>query len=458
MSKSRIVPPETLKVGHAEALGDDTLTLTLRSVDWLVVDGPDQGRHFRTDAEPVRFGTAPDNTVVLSDPRASRLHAEVQTQAQGFLVRDLGSTNGTYLDGHRIKEAYLKPGGRLRFGTTTIEFQPRSDNLVIPPSALDRFGSLRGQSVPMRQLFGALRRVAQSDVTVLLLGETGTGKELAARSIHDGSRRAAKSMVVLDCSAVDRELVSSEIFGHEAGAFTGARADRAGAFEQAQGSTLFLDEIGELPLDLQAKLLRALETGEVRRLGSNKAVRVDCRVIAATHRDLEAQVAAGQFREDLYYRLAKLVLRIPALRERPEDVPFLADAFLSELCTAERTLAFSPAARAALESARFPGNVRQLRNAVERAFTMAPGPLIGPDDLGLIAGSSMTGLSRPRPAAALAGQIEDTEREAILRALKTHGYNRVKAAAELGISRMTLRERMRRFAIKVPERGEPEAP
>jgi DNA-binding NtrC family response regulator len=433
------------------------VTVTIQSVSWVVTGGPQQGAEFRTEGEPIGIGSAPDNALVLDDHTVSRHHAEVLAVAEGFLLRDRGSTNGTFLDGHRVKEAFLTSGCQVRFGGTSMVFQPRTEDLLVPPESADTCGGLLGRSLAMRQLFGVIRRVASSEVSVVLWGETGTGKEVAARAIHEASRRADGPFAVLDGSALDRDLISSELFGHEAGAFTGAVATRQGAFELAQGGTLFLDEVGELPLDLQPKLLRALEQREIKRLGGTRSIRIHCRVIAATHRDLMAMVREGRFRQDLYYRLAQVVVRIPPLRDRGEDVPLLAERFLARAAgSGQGPTRFSPAALALLARAELPGNVRELRNVVERACAMAAGGEIMPDDLQL---SSPPGATPPPPAAtdaarARGGSLEDAEREAILSALKTHHWHRTRAASQLGISLPTLREKMRRFGIKVPERGE----
>jgi transcriptional regulator with GAF, ATPase, and Fis domain len=461
-------PSRTRDPDKTEAIGlrgERPTGLTLRSVVWTVLEGPQKGRQFRVERDPISVGSAADNTLVLADPTVSRHHAEVLSVQEGFLVRDLGSTNGTMLDGNRVKEAFISPGCRLKFGSTTLGFQPRSEQVLIPPEDSDHFGGLYGKSLVMRQLFGILKRIAPTDVTIVLKGETGTGKEVASRAIHAASHRATGPLSILDCSSVDRGLVSSELFGHEEGAFTGAISARPGAFEQAHSGTLFIDELGELPLDLQAKLLRAMEQREVRRLGGNKAIRIDCRIIAATHRDLPAMVKAGQFREDLYYRFAQVVVRLPSLRDRREDIPLLADRILNAHPNTPGATRLSSEALEVLMRCEFPGNVRELRNVLDRARALAAGPEITPAEL-LVSSSVDEGAEVPEPVAApptaapelespAAGafRLSDAEHETIVRALQANHYHRELAAQQLGISLPTLRDRIRRYGIEVPKRS-----
>ncbi|MBI4871228.1 MAG: sigma 54-interacting transcriptional regulator [Candidatus Riflebacteria bacterium] len=272
----------------------------------LVEEGPDKGSTAGLEGERLTLGTAPDNGLVLSDPSVSRHHAELVRGPEGLLLRDLGSTNGTFLGAHRVKEAFVGAGVRVILGRTVILLAPAEGMLLAFPSEQTSFGELHGQSTAMRRLFGVLARVAPTEITVLISGETGTGKELAARALHASSRRATGPFVPLDCGALERELAGSDLFGHEPGAFTGAAGRRPGIFEQARGGTVFLDELGELPLELQPKLLRVLERREVRRLGASSYLSVDVRLLAATHRDLKAMAAAGTFREDLLYRVAQV--------------------------------------------------------------------------------------------------------------------------------------------------------
>ncbi|MEZ4315796.1 MAG: sigma-54-dependent Fis family transcriptional regulator, partial [Polyangiaceae bacterium] len=296
-----------------------------------VIEGPDAGASVHAKTTEVSAGTAEANDLVLTDPTVSRHHFSITATADGFLLRDLGSSNGTWLGSARILTAYVDDGARLRVGRTTIRVDPLDEDICEPLSAEDRFGPLLGTSDAMRRIFAVLPRIAQSETTILLEGETGTGKGVLASAIHDASARAERPFVVLDCTAIAPTLIESELFGHVKGAFTGAATDRAGAFEQAKGGTIFIDEIGELPLDMQPKLLRALEEKTVKRVGGNQRIKLDARVIAATNRDLRAEVNRGTFRADLFYRLNVVRIQVPPLREREGDIERLARYFHAEL-------------------------------------------------------------------------------------------------------------------------------
>lgn len=257
--------------------------------------------------------------VLVEDRTASRHHFEIQYTDRGYLLIDLNSTNGTWLDGRRIERAYLNQGSQIRAGQTTLTFAPIDEEVTVEPARDGELCGMVGQSVKMRQIFGLIKKIAPMDVSVIIQGETGTGKELVARAIHQLSERKQGPMVVLDCGAIPPNLIESELFGHEKGSFTGAVASRPGAFERAHGGTIFLDELGELRTDLQPKLLRVLENREVRRVGSNEVQEVDVRVIAATNRDLVREIQTGNFREDLYFRLSVINIQLPALKGRRED-------------------------------------------------------------------------------------------------------------------------------------------
>jgi transcriptional regulator with GAF, ATPase, and Fis domain len=329
-----------------------------------VLEGPGSGTVLRARTSEVSIGTAPANDLVLADQTVSRHHCSLSATPQGFLLRDLGSSNGSWVGNVRLTEGYVESGARLRVGRTTLRIDRGDEDICEPLSSEDRFGTLLGSSSAMRRIFAALPRVAQSESTVLLEGETGTGKGVLAAAIHGASNRAAGPFVVLDCTAIAPTLVESELFGHVKGAFTGASGDRAGAFELARGGTIFIDEIGELPLEMQPKLLRALEERSVKRVGGNVRVNLDARVIAATNRDLRTEVNRGAFRADLYYRLNVVRIHVPPLRERTGDIEQLASAFHAELLP-DRAIP-----RDLLDNFRrqtWPGNVRELRAAVERA-------------------------------------------------------------------------------------------
>ncbi|MEQ1891191.1 MAG: sigma-54 dependent transcriptional regulator [Planctomycetota bacterium] len=302
-----------------------------------------------------------------------------------------------------------------------------------------------GDSPEVEALRTLIARIGPSDAPVLVTGESGTGKELVARAIHAGSSRSAKPFVVVHCGAIPENLIESELFGHERGAFTGADKKRAGLFEAAHGGTLFLDELGELPLAVQPVLLRALQFGEVRTVGGNRVQHVDVRVVAATHRDLLSEVEEKRFREDLYYRLSTLVVDVPALRQRRADVPLLARVFLErESAKLGRRLAFAPAALETLARLEWPGNVRELENAVTRLATLAPAASIGPADVEALV------TVRRRPAATAGAlptlDIEELERLAVLAALEKHAGNKRAAAAELGVSPKTLYSKLAKYS------------
>jgi transcriptional regulator with PAS, ATPase and Fis domain len=333
----------------------------------VVVDGPDRGRFELSSASELAVGTGEANQLVLTDPTVSRHHFVITTSPRGYHLRDTGSTNGTFLANHRVESAYLQDGSVLRAGITTLRFESEGGEIREPLSDDDRFGRALGKSAVMRRLFALLPRIAQSESTVLIDGETGTGKSLVAKAIHGAGPRARGPFVVVDCGAIPAALIESELFGHERGAFTGATAARSGAFEAARGGTVFLDEIGELPIDMQPKLLHAIEERQVKRLGSTQPIPLDVRIIAATNRDLREAVNRGGFRSDLYYRLNIVKLRLPPLRERPSDIPLLIEAFYREL-TGNPAAAPPPTLVAALGQHDWPGNVRELRAAVERSL------------------------------------------------------------------------------------------
>jgi DNA-binding NtrC family response regulator len=367
--------------------------LAVGRVRLQVLEGPEAGREVSSAEEALTVGSAPGNTLQLSgDATVSRFHAELTRTPDGYRLRDLGSTNGTRVDHVRVADALVPDGATLTFGASAVRFSLAEGRDVLPLHPEGRFGRLVGQSVPMRALFAQLSRLAATDATVLVEGESGTGKELVAEALHAHSPRAGRPFVVVDCGAIPSELVESELFGHEKGAFTGATHERRGAFEAAHGGTLFLDEIGELPLAVQPKLLRALERRQVKRVGSDAHRTVDVRFVAATHRDLREAVNRGQFREDLYFRLAVGMVHVPPLRARTSELPLLLHHLWDETF---RTLGlpprpYTPPGQETLRQlAALPwrGNVRELRNFVERSVALS----------GALDGSLAAG---PRPAAA----------------------------------------------------------
>jgi two-component system, NtrC family, nitrogen regulation response regulator GlnG len=421
----------------------------------VVVAGTDQGREVPFEGL-IEVGADPACGLCLSDRSVSRRHLSLE-QSQGRLkVKDLGSRNGTHLGGARIQEAEIPLGTVLKLGDTSIAVQPRWYLRETVPSSAREFGELYGESYAMRDLFSIFERVAGQQVTVLLEGESGTGKELAARSLHMASPRAAGPYEVFDCASVPAELSESELFGHKKGAFSGATADRLGAFARADGGTLCLDELGELPIDLQPKLLRALETGEVRPVGSDTVSKIDVRVLAATNRDLHAEVKRGAFRADLLYRLEVVKVRLPPLRQRPEDIAGLANRILSGQLPPQDRVAGENLAR--LLSYSWPGNVRELRNVLTRAVSLsraAGEPAVPFEKLVLNLGPASStpatigfefpGVARPLAYKEARGQLlESFERAYVLALLDRHKGNVMRAADAAGLSRKHLYELMRK--------------
>jgi transcriptional regulator with GAF, ATPase, and Fis domain len=339
----------------------------------LVLTGLAVGQTVVVDRK-VKVGKAADNDLVLPDDTVSRHHCELERRGECVFVKDLGSTNGTRIAGSKITEALAPPGSILRFGEVEVVVRASPQKVDVQPSLEPRFGPAIGESLAMRTVFGMLERIAPTDGTVLLEGETGTGKDVLARAIHLASARSKLPFNVIDCGAISYTLIESELFGHERGAFTGAIAARRGAFENSEGGTLFLDEVGELPIDIQPKLLRVLESREFRRVGGNKTMRADVRVIAATKRDLKREVERGKFREDLYFRLAVVPIVVPPLRTRREDIRGLVHLFLEQSSQNDATLgalSMADEAISALTAHDWPGNVRELRNVLERAIYLA---------------------------------------------------------------------------------------
>ncbi len=388
----------------------------------------------------VSIGTAPGNSLVLADPAVSRHHVAIVSTPKGHLARDLGSTNGTLVNGVAIERAYLAPGSVVEIGGTRLRFEVGGTDETAALSSESRWGRALGTSPAMRRLFAILPKIAESEATVLLEGETGTGKSLIASAIHEESARRAGPLIVVDCGAIPPNLIESELFGHERGAFTGATATRIGAFESAAGGTLFLDEIGELPLDMQPKLLRAIEERVIKRIGRNESTSLDFRLIAATNRDLRVEVNQGRFRSDLLYRLNTIRLRVPPLRERREDIPLFVAHYFEAMGGGE------PPASLLAELSRheWPGNVRELRAAVERAVLLGE-PMV------------WHGLSDDVPPprtddepfrAAKERAVAKWERDYVRNLIAQHQGNISRAARAVRMDRNHLRELMVRHGLK----------
>ncbi|HWM85726.1 MAG TPA: sigma 54-interacting transcriptional regulator [Kofleriaceae bacterium] len=345
----------------------------IRQLRLTFEQGHEAGREVLSRAQRLVLGSAEGVDLALQDPAVSRFHCEIRVDAGRVWIRDLGSRNGTLVDGVRVVEAGLDPGARIGLGRTRLRFDLGPEHVRVALSERDRLGRMVGRSTAMRAVFAVLERAAPTDATILLEGETGTGKEAAAESIHGASARRDRPLVVIDCGAIPPNLLESELFGHERGAFTGAAAARSGAFEAAHGGTVLLDEIGELAPELQPKILRALERREVKRIGANQYVPADVRVIAATNRDLRAEVNARRFRADLYYRLAVVQVRLPPLRERRDDLPLLVASLTAQLPAPVRAELGAPGFIDELARHSWPGNVRELRNFLERCAALGPG-------------------------------------------------------------------------------------
>jgi transcriptional regulator with GAF, ATPase, and Fis domain len=410
--------------------------LLVRQFEVVVLDGPDAGRRVASQSDELSIGGAAGNDLELTDVAVSRHHCTVRADERGLLLIDLGSRNGTLVDGVELVIGYLRSGSRVRIGESTLQVNVLDHVLEQPLGSGDRFGPLLGASPAMRKLYPLLEQCATGNATVLIVGETGTGKELIAEEIHARSPRRGGPFVVVDCSALSHDLAESELFGHERGAFTGADVVRIGAFESADGGTIFLDEIGELPLTLQPLLLRVIEARTIRRVGSNEQRRVDVRVIAASHRDLRTLVNERRFRADLYYRLNVVRAVVPPLRERAGDVELLAAAFWRSF---RPEVAPPPALLAHLASQSWPGNVRELRNAVERAALVGWKP--EPADATRSEGLSLTYQQAKERV------VWEWERGWVERLLAAHGGNLSRAARAAKMGRSHLRELARRHGI-----------
>jgi len=430
----------------------------VRRTKLLVISGPLQGREFVLNRDTFTIGSGSHNDLTIEDSTVSKRHCEIVVEQSGYLIRDLDSTNGTFVQGVRVSSAHLAPGSEIQLGKTRIVFCPLQDANDIPLSRNEAFGAMLGRSVPMRRIFYLAETYSPADVTVMITGETGTGKEILAEEIHNHSNRRDKPFIVIDCAAISKELIESELFGHVKGAFTGANADRQGAFELADGGTVFLDEIGDLSPDLQPKLLRVLEKREIKRVGCNKVRKINVRIISATNRNLANEVNEGRFREDLYYRLSVVHLELPPLRRRREDVPLLVRNFLadlhgedaiSQLADVDRTMDI-------LKRHEWPGNVRELRNLIELAFYSERRPV----DLSafLSLGNLRAGRKPAEPEVnfvtdkpfkdAKNDLIEEFEKTYLNDLLARNKQNISRSAREAGIERAYLQRLIRKYGMR----------
>jgi transcriptional regulator with GAF, ATPase, and Fis domain len=443
-----------------DSIADDPTVASTRSDGFtagffslVVIEGADAGQSFDVQAEVASrllIGKSPACDFRLSDQEVSRRHASLELAGRRLKLKDLGSTNGTFVDGIAIVEAFLRGGEILRIGTTALRVDERGPPREVALPARVQFGCVLGGSTAMRRIYSLCDRLAASDVPVVIEGETGTGKEQLALALHDKSARASGPFVVFDCTAVAPNLIESELFGHERGAFTGSVATRKGVFERAHGGTLLIDEIGDLPLELQPKLLRALERGEITRVGGERRIQVDLRLLFATRRDLDREVSIGRFRDDLFHRIAVARIELPPLRERHGDVALLAAWFCRELDASPEALPKDLLKRWSDHD--WPGNVRELRNAVARRLAL--GDLA--DELGR-ASLSDDGSAPERRATPTGGDtiariltldlpladarqrlIEEFEERYLEHVLEQHGGNVTRAAAAAGVARRHL--------------------
>jgi DNA-binding NtrC family response regulator len=427
-----------------------------------VIAGPKAGIAKDFHRTKLVIGRSPGADVCIDDRTVSAFHAEIFTVSGGIAVRDLESSNGTLFHGARFDRAVLPPGSVIHLGSSQVRLDHAKATLDAPvdaPEEATSFGALHGASPPMRRLFGMLARLAKTELSVLVHGPTGTGKELVARALHDASRRASGPFVVLDCTSIPASLAESVLFGHERGAFTGANERQPGVFEAAHGGTVFLDEIGELPTELQPKLLRVLEQRTVARVGSAQPRPIDVRVISATWRDLRAAINGNRFREDLYHRLAQANVELPPLDDRREDIPVLVKHILSRLPRdRECARTIDSEALAELRSRAYPGNVRELRNVVERAAWMALGSVITSADLAFerrLAGEKHRDETPAEPEGAIdpfktakRTMVDDFERAYLQKLFTRTQGNISRAAALAGIERVYVRKLFRKHGLR----------
>jgi transcriptional regulator with PAS, ATPase and Fis domain len=443
--------------------GEQSTKMTLLKCKLTLTSGENKGKEFVLSQPVIHIGTKKENEIVLKDETMSRQHFEIRQTKEGYLLTDPGSMNGTFINNLRVKEAYLTSGALIRAGKTEMKFLPLDETFEIVPSKKTRFANLIGGSMSMRKIYTIIEKIAPTDVTVIIEGESGTGKELVASALHEKSKRGKRPFVVFDCSAVAENLIESELFGHEKGSFTGATGMRQGAFELADGGTIFLDEIGELTLELQPKLLRVLEQRTVKRVGGDRPINVDVRVIAATNRNLESEVKKGNFREDLFYRLNVAPIFLPPLRKRKEDVQMLIEHFIEEHNKAnpQREIdGLEPQAFEILKNYDWPGNVRELKNSMSRIISFMEGPRIVVDDVPErirvpIAKAELDIREDLGFKDAKEQWVASFEKQYLAEVLKRNDFNISAAAKEAGIDRKSVQRLIRKYNLstsgKIPD-------
>ena len=442
---------------------DKAHRITIEKCRLVVIEGADQGKEFVLDKPIIRIGTNERNDLVLEDETVSRFHCEVRRVGEEYALVDRQSTNGTYVGDLRLVEGVLYPQCKFQLGATVLQFAPLVEEVDVRPISGVQYGDIIGGSAAMQHVFGLIDKIAPSELSAVISGETGTGKELAARALHRQSARSEGPFVVFDCSAFPDNLLESELFGHERGAFSGAIKTHKGVFERANRGTLFLDELGEMAVTLQPKFLRALENGEIRRVGGERPIKVDVRVVAATNRNLRAMIDEGTFRQDLFYRLAKVMVDLPPLRKREGDLRRLAEHFLDQLRTRQpkfiSATSFSAQALEIMFQYDWPGNVRELRNIVERAATFANADSVTLDDLPgeLQARMGRTGKRRTGSHMVVPGSglkeakeqmITEFERSYLIDLLERNNMNITKVAREAGIDRRHVYRLLKKYGLE----------
>lgn len=443
-------------------LEDGPEVVSLRKCQLIFLDGPYKGKKLTLNRDRLSIGKREGNDILIQDKTVSRKHCEIVYESDSFLLRDCDSTNGTFLNGSKVKEAYLSPADVIKLGNTQLEFIVFDEKVSIEPSEKEIFGAMVGKSRKMRQIFAILEKISKTHASVIIEGETGTGKDLVAKAIHEHSTRRSHPFLVFDCTGVAPNLIESELFGHEKGAFTGAIRSRPGIFEGAKGGTVFLDELGELPIDLQPKLLRALENREVRRVGANTATKIDVRVISATNRNLKQEIQGGKFREDLYYRMSVVKISLPPLRDRPEDIPLIIERLLTtqtynKTPTGFKVIRVEDDALKLLQRYPWPGNVRELANILERACSFVEGETIRRGDLEFVFSEIDDAEERTENMRintdipfkeAKQEIVERFEKEYLEELLKKHNYNLSKASREAKVDRKHIRNLLKKYGIE----------
>ncbi len=414
-------------------------TIKRSVVDLAILEEGQPSRKFRIKHLPLVIGGQAECDLVLKDEYISSRHCRLEKRGENYTLVDLDSTNGTFINGSRICESVLTEKMEVKLGKSSLKLIVEEKEEKILPLETTNFCGLVGKSDAMRRLFSKIQLTAPHESTVLIHGETGSGKELVARALHELSARKSGPYVILNCGAISPNLIESELFGHEKGSFTGAVNRRLGAFEQAQGGTLFLDEVGELPLELQPKLLRVLENQTLRRVGGDADIPVNVRVLAATHRLLAEEVKAGRFREDLFFRLYVIPLNLPPLRERRDDIPLLVAHFL-RLSKVNPPKIISTAAMQKLKNHSWPGNIRELKNVLLRSLIFCEGNEILPEHLQMMEENISSSSSL---------NLEENEKQKIVEALKTTQGNRAQAADMLGIAKSTLFKKIKDYGLEL---------